>query len=139
MNKKIILLMLALPLILMLSLFTATSTVSLAIPVPVTSVTVHEEEEKFVYLSLGETYEIAYTVYPTNAANKDVSFVAKPIAGHTAAKVKFEDNTITPESCGEVEIFVRTVDGGYEDSFLLSVYSKELEGIESYVDRTTIH
>ena len=74
MNKKLILLMLALPLILMLCLFTATSTVSLAIKVAVSKVELNEDA--VVYIDLDETYDISYTVYPTNAANQNVSFDA---------------------------------------------------------------
>ena len=72
MNKKLILLMLALPLILMLCLFTAVSTVSLAVKVPVSKVVLNENP--VVYIDLDQTYDISYTVYPTNAENQNVYF-----------------------------------------------------------------
>ena len=92
MNKKLILLMLALPLILMLSLFTATSTVSLVINVSVSKVVINDAE--VVYMDLEETYDISYTVYPTNAANKKVAFTAEPY-GQNPATVKIESKRHT--------------------------------------------
>ena len=130
MNKKLILLMLALPLILMLSLFTATSTVSLVINVSVSKVVINEAE--VVYMDLEETYDISYTVYPTNAANKKVAFTAEPY-GQNPATVKIEDGKIIPETCGQVKIAVTTVDGGYQDSFVLSITTTKLQSISSTI------
>ncbi|MBR3864052.1 MAG: hypothetical protein IKJ19_02910 [Clostridia bacterium] len=136
MNKKLILLMLALPLILMLCLFTATSTVSLAIKVAVSKVELNEDA--VVYIDLDETYDISYTVYPTNAANQNVSFSAEPVENSTTAIVKIEGNTLSAESCGKVKITVTTVDGGYKDSFIVEISTSKLQGISSSIEKDTI-
>ena len=136
MNKKLILLMLALPLILMLCLFTATSTVSLAIKVAVSKVELNEDA--VVYIDLDETYDISYTVYPTNAANQNVSFSAEPVENTTTAIVKIEGNTLSAESCGKVKITVTTVDGGFKDSFIVEISTSKLQGISSSIEKDTI-
>ena len=119
MNKKLILLMLALPLILMLSLFTATNTVSLVINVPVTKVVINDDD--VIYMDLEEEYEISYTVYPTNAANKKVVFASEPYGNSVFANVKIADGKIVAESCGKAKITVTTVDGGFKDSFVVEI------------------
>ena len=136
MNKKLILLMLALPLILMLSFFTATSTVSLVISVPVSKIVVNEED--VVYMDLEETYEISYTVYPTNAANQKVYYSVEPYGESAQATVKIEDGKITAESCGKVKITVTTVDGGFKDSFILEISTNTLQSISASVEEDVI-
>ena len=136
MNKKVILLMLALPLILMLSLFTTTNTVSLVISVPVSGIELHED--KVVYLDLEKTHEISYTVYPTNAANKEVTYIVEPRNGETPAQLNIENGKIIPQSCGTADVTVRTVDGGYQAKFIVSIFTNKLQGIESTVDSNVI-
>jgi hypothetical protein len=128
MNKKLILLMLALPLILMLSLFTATSTVSLVVKVSVSKVVINDPE--VVYLDLEESYDISYTVYPTNAENKKVTFLSEGY-GQNPATVNVEDGKVIPQTCGQAKITVTTVDGGYQDSFVVSITTNKLQSISS--------
>ncbi len=136
MNKKLILLMLALPLILMLCLFTATSTVSLAVKVAVTKVVLNEDP--VVYIDLDETYDISYTVYPTNAANQNVHFSVEPVENSTFATVKVQGNTLSAESCGKAKIIVTTADGGYKDSFVVEISTSKLQSISSSIEKEDI-
>ena len=135
MNKKLILLMLALPLILMLSLFTATSTVSLAIKVSVTKIVINDAQ--VVYMDLEEEYEVPYTIYPTNAENKKVVISSEPY-GQNPATVKIEEGKVIPETCGQVKITVTTVDGGYQDSFIMAITTNKLQSISSTVEKSLI-
>ncbi len=130
MNKKLILLTLALPIILMLSLFTATRTVSLTINVPVSKVVINDAE--VVYMDLEETYDISYTIYPTNAANKKVAFTAQPY-GQNPATVEIVAGKVIPKTCGQAKIIVTTVDGGHQDSFVVSITTSKLQSISSTV------
>ena len=138
MNKKLILLMLALPLILMLSLFTATSTVSLTVSVPVERIEIRGES--FVYLDLDEpeTYTVDYTVYPTNAANKNVSFSTAQVGTEPLAELAYNDGVITPITCGKARVTLTTVDGGFTDSFTVQVDSNSLQGIDASVSDTIL-
>ena len=80
MTKKLILLILALPLFLMICLFTATSGVSLAVPISVSGIELLSDST--VYMNLdnpNEKHLVEYAVYPTNAANKDVSISYLPL------------------------------------------------------------
>ena len=138
MNKKLILLMLALPLILMLSLFTATSTVSLTISVPVERIEISSSEVVYLDLDREETYTVEYTVYPTNAANKEVSFSTARIGNDPLAELTFENGVLTPRSCGKARVTLTTYDGGFTDSFIVQVDSKSLQAIESTLADTII-
>lgn len=140
MSKKLILLMLALPLILMLSLFTATSTVSLAVSVPVSKIEISSENVVYLDLDRAETYELEYTVYPTNAANKKVTFSTQAVEGAPHAELEYNEETsvITPKTCGKARVTLTTVDGGFKDSFIVQVDSKSLEAIDATISDTII-
>ena len=143
MSKKLILLMLALPLIIMLSLYTTTSTVSLNVKVPVDRLEVHVNDIVELNLDEGETYplnEHVYTVYPTNAANKEILFSSKPIEGQSFANLTYDAETMTilPLSSGWATVTLTTVDGAKSDDFILRVTSKDLEAIESYLEKDTL-
>ena len=85
MTKKILLLVLSLPLILMICLFTTSNTVSLAISVPVTGIDIVGDNIVYLDMDKNETYEVEYTIYPTNAANKKISFSTEVIEGERLA------------------------------------------------------
>lgn len=134
----IILLILCLPLILMLSLFTATEVVSIAVDVPVNGIDVVVEEMIELDLDSGESFEVDYVVSPTEAKNKDVSFIFSSIGDSKLATFTVEGNKITPTSYGSARVTVETVDGGYRDSFDVVVYSKRVESIHSFVQSNTL-
>lgn len=135
MNKKLILLMLALPLILMIVLFTATSTVSLTVKVPVERIEISGEPIVYLDLDDGDTYTVEYTVYPTNAANREISFSTSQIGTDPLAELEFDKETgvIIPKTCGKARVILTTIDGGFTDSFIVQVSSKSLQQIESSV------
>lgn len=137
MTKKLILLILALPLFLMICLFTATSGVSLAIDIPVSDIEVLGED--IVYMNMDEIddkYLLEYAIYPTNAANKKVSLSYKAIEidgiEQPVAKLEYDEETgyLRPLAPGMVEVIVTTVNGGFTDSFVVVVETKELISID---------
>lgn len=132
--------MLALPLILMLSLFTATSTVSLAVSVPVERVEINGEPVVYLDLDDGETYALEYTVYPTNAANKKVTFSTQAVEGSPLAELEYNESEglIVPKTCGKATVYLTTVDGGFRDSFIVQVDSKNLTAIDATLSDTII-
>ncbi|MBR5143785.1 MAG: hypothetical protein IKW53_01930, partial [Clostridia bacterium] len=139
MTKKLILLILALPLFLMICLFTATSGVSLAVPISVSGIELLSEST--VYMDLDnpkEQHLVEYTVYPTNAANKDVSISYLPLEDEngkeeTLAKFEYDSETgyLKPLAPGSAEVVITTVDGGYTARFTAIVTTRELVSIES--------
>ena len=122
----------------MLSLFTATSTVSLTISVPVERIEYLGENVVYLDLDEGETYTVEYTVYPTNAANKNVSFSTAKVGNTPLAELEYNEGVITPKTCGQARVTLTTVDGGFTDSFIVQVDSKSLQGIESTASVTTL-
>ncbi len=140
MNKKLILLMLALPLILMISLFTATSTVSLTVKVPVERIEVIADPIVYLDLDDGDTYELLYTVYPTNAANKAVTFSTAQVGGDPLAELEYdaETQTVVPKTCGKARVILTTVDGGFRANFIVQVDSNSLQSITATVPETVL-
>ena len=134
----IILLMLCLPLILMLSLFTTTEVVSIVVDVPVNGIDVVIEELVELDLDKGESFTVDYVVSPTEARNKDVTFLFSPLGDDKLATFTVEGTTITPTSYGSAHVTLETVDGGYRDSFDVVVYSKRVESISSFIDSGTL-
>lgn len=137
MTKKLILLILALPLFLMICLFTATSGVSLAIDIPVSDIEVLGED--IVYMNMDEVdekYLLEYAIYPTNAANKKISLSYKAIEidgeEQPMAKLDYDEETgyLRPLAPGMVEVIVTTVNGGFTDSLVVVVETKELISID---------
>lgn len=138
MAKRLLLLMLILPLLLMMCLFTASNMVSLIISVPVSKIKVHEEGVVYLDLDAHQSYQIEYTVYPTNAKNKNVTFYAQQIGSEPFAQLLFENGRIIPQSSGKALVFVSTVDGGFRDSFIVQVESKETQHIECSVKNSVV-
>lgn len=131
MTKKILLLILLLPLLLMVCLFTTTNTVSLAINVPVSGIEINGEKIIYLDLDKNESYDVDYTIYPTNAANKKVEFSMEKVGDSRLPELLFENDKIVAKSVGIAKVYLTTVDGGYKDSFIVQVDSKSLQGIES--------
>ena len=131
----IILLILCLPLVLMLSLFTATEVVSIVVDVPVNGIDVAVEELVELDLDKGESFEVEYLVSPTEAANKDVTFIFSQLGEQKLATFSVDGNSITPTSYGAARVTVETVDGGYRDSFDVVVYTKMVERISTRAER----
>ena len=139
MTKKLILLILALPLFLMICLFTATSGVSLAVPISVSGIELLSEST--VYMDLDnprEQHLIEYAVYPTNAANQDVTLSYLPLEDEEGeeqplAQFEYDEETgyLKPLAPGAAEVVLTTVDGGYSVRFTAIVETKELVSIES--------
>ena len=138
MTKKLILLIIALPLFLMICLFTATSGVSLAVPISVSGIELLSES--IVYMDLDnpkDKHLVEYTVYPTNAANKEVTLSYLPLEdeddSQPLAKFEYDEETgyLKPLAPGAAEVVITTVDGGYSVRFTVIVETKNLVSIES--------
>ena len=139
MTKKILLLVLSLPLILMICLFTTSNTVSLAISVPVTGIDIVGDNIVYLDMDKNETYEVEYTIYPTNAANKKISFSTEVIEGERLATLEYVDGKIIPKSSGAAKVYLTTVDGGHKDSFIVYVDSTTIQEIISTADKNQIY
>ena len=138
MTKKILLLILALPLILMITIFTTTSRGSLAIDIPVTGIDIIGSNIVYLDLDEAESYQVDYTIYPTNASNQEVTFKTETIEGARKADLEFKDGNLTPKSVGSAKVLLSTNDGGYFDSFIVHVSSNMLHGIESTISKTNL-
>lgn len=138
MTKKILLLILALPLILMITIFTTTSRGSLAIDIPVTGIDIIGSNIVYLDLDEAESYQVDYTIYPTNASNQEVTFKTETIEGARKANLEFKDGNLTPKSVGSAKVLLSTNDGGYFDSFIVHVSSNMLHGIESTISKTNL-
>lgn len=138
MAKKLILLMLCIPIIIMISLFTTTTTVSLAIDVPVNNVEV--TSEKFLYIDIDEKYDetISYTVYPTNAKNKEVTFEVEDYGDKRADVEVSKEGKITVNTPGQAKINVVTVDGGYKDSVIVTAIAGGIKDITATPLKTSL-
>lgn len=66
--------------------------------------------------SIGETYTINYTISPTNATNKNITWSS---SAPTVATI--EDYLITAKGDGTAIISIRTADGGYSDTCTVTV------------------
>ena len=139
MTKKLILLILALPLFLMICLFTATSGVSLAVPISVSGIELLSESTVFMDLDdPKEKHLVEYAVYPTNAANQDVTLSYLPLDSEDGkaqplAQFEYDEETgyLKPLAPGAAEVVITTVDGGYSVRFTVIVETRELVSIES--------
>ena len=138
MTKKILLLILALPLILMITIFTTTSRGSLAIDIPVTGIDIIGSNIIYLDLDQQESYKVDYTIYPTNASNKEVTFKTEAIEGSRLAGLEFAEGNLTPKSVGSAKVYLSTNDGGYSDSFIVHVSSDMLHDIESSISKTEL-
>lgn len=139
MTKKIILLIIALPLFLMICLFTATSGISLAVPIGVSGIELLSES--IVYLDMDnprDKHLVEYAIYPTNAANQEVTFSYLPLVDENGkeevlAKFEYDEETgyLKPLAPGAAEVVITTVDGGFTARFTAVVETRELISIES--------
>ena len=136
MNKKLILLILVLPLFLMLSIYTSTNSVGLNVKVPVSNIEV--TDEKVVYLNLDdeEKHFVNYSIYPITASNKQIVFSAEQFGSERLAELEYKDGYIIPKSVGSAKVYLTTVDGGYKDSFIVTVESVSLQSIECSVEQS---
>ena len=139
MNKKLILLILGLPLILMLSLFSVSNTVSISVSIPVSKIEIIGD--RFVYLNLDaeEDYVVDYTVYPTNAKNKNVYIETEQVGTSDLAEIEYVDGKIVAKSTGKAKVYLTTVDGGFRDSFIVHVTSNKLKSISCELEQTSIY
>ena len=131
MAKKLILLMLVIPLVIMISLYATSETVSLAIDIAVTGVEVNSE--KFLNFDIDDVLptKIDYTVYPTNAANREVTFEVESYNDLPLASLDItDDGIVTPTSTGYARVNVVTNDGGFRDSVIVEVSSNAVSSIE---------
>ena len=140
MTKKILLLVLFLPIIIMVCLFTTTDAVSLAIDIPVTGIDIVEDNIVYLDLDEEESYKVDYTVYPTNATKQQVTMKTEQVGDTRLAKVEFNDKGyIIPKSIGMAKVYLTTVDGGFQDSFIVQVDSNMLQEIDSEISADEVH
>ena len=106
-------------------------TLTLYVVQPVSNVVINTEDK--VVLPVGETLNLNYTIYPTNASNKEVKYSSS----NTSIASINESGLITSLSIGEVVISVETLDGSFKDSITLycgpHVESIKIENTESIV------
>ena len=136
MAKKLILLLLLIPIIVMISLFAATKTISIIVDVPVSGISV-SDAGSHIYLNMDndETHSLEYTVYPTNAKNKEISATTESVSGKNTAELDFtvEDGKvkITPKSIGSAKVYLTTAEGGYRASVTVHVESENARKLQS--------
>ena len=137
----IILLILCLPLILMLSLFTTTSMVTIVADVPVTGIVINMDKSEIPILSLddGDTMRVDYSVTPSGATNKEVTYSFSPIGDDKMAEFRVDGNLLVPTDHGKTKITIETVDGGFRDSFIVYVTTHRVTAIDSVAKPDTIH
>ena len=106
-------------------------TLTLYVVQPVSNVVINTEDK--VVLPVGESLNLNYTIYPTNASNKEVKYSSS----NTSIASINEYGLITSLSIGEVVISVETLDGSFKDSITLycgpHVESIKIENTESIV------
>ena len=139
MNKKLIMLVLSLPLILMICLFSVSNTIRVAISIPVSKIEIISDNIVYMNFDNGERYTIDYTVYPTNAKNKEVYFETEAVGNAPLAELEYIDGQIVAKTCGKAKVYLTTVDGGFRDSFIVQVESVKLHSIECDVDKPSIY
>lgn len=89
--------------------------VSKSSTVPVTGLTLSAYSATLS--ELGATCRISPTVLPSNATNKNVTYLSK----NTAVATVNASGTVTAVGYGTTQIEVRTADGNYTENFVLSV------------------
>ena len=82
--------------------------------VDVTGVEVSESETE---MTVGDTYQLNYTIYPNNASNKQVEFWT----GNSNIATISETGLVTAHQAGDVYVGVTTADGGYTASCHITV------------------
>lgn len=131
MNKKLILLILALPLFVMLCIYTTTRNIRLNVKVAVTGIEYFGESIVYMDMDTMDSYDVNYSVYPLNSANKDIEFKTEAVGDNRLAVLEFINGKIIPKSIGMAKVYLTTIDGGYRDSFIVKVDSVSVQEIES--------
>ncbi len=88
-------------------------TLTLYVVQPVTDIKINNSDN--LVLPVGQTLQLNYTIYPTNASNKEVKYTS---SNSSIASIS-DTGVITSLSIGEVLISVSTMDGTYKDSITL--------------------
>lgn len=120
----------------MLSLFTTTNVVSIVADVPVTGIEILSEDT--VTLELYKSFEVEYRVMPIEATVKDVEFSFSQYAAEPLAEFDVDGNKLIARKAGWAIVTLQTLNGGYRDSFIIEVTTKNVTGIECTVDRDVI-
>jgi uncharacterized protein YjdB len=94
----------------------------IVVPVAVTSVELGETE---IQLELFRSKLLTHTVLPADAANKRVTWESSD-----ESTVTVSDGYVTAVALGSAVITVQTVDGEYEDSCTVTVFSIPVTGVE---------
>lgn len=131
MNKKLILLILALPLFVMLCIYTTTRNIKLNVKIGVTGIEYFGEKLVYIDMDTMDGYDVNYSVYPLNSANKDIEFETEAVGENRLASLEFVNGKIIPKSIGMAKVYLTTVDGGFRDSFIVKVDSVSVQEIES--------
>ncbi|MBE5943137.1 MAG: hypothetical protein E7264_11460 [Lachnospiraceae bacterium] len=76
-------------------------------------------------MTLGETYQLSATVYPTSASNKNITWTTSDEAVATVD----ETGLVTAVAYGTATITVTTEDGGYTDTFTATVEPIAVTGV----------
>ena len=139
MNKKLILLIMCLPLILMISLFSVSKSVSIKFSIPVSKIEIFGDKVIYLDLDIQEKYKVDYTVYPTNAKNKEVYLKTEPVGSSPLAELEWVDEKIVAKSSGKAKAYLVTKDGGFRDSFIVNVTSNKLQSISSSIEAGSIY
>ncbi len=138
MSKKLIALILVLPMVLMMTLFSTVKTVSLKVRVPVSKIEILGDGFVSLDLDKGETYFVDYVIYPTTAANKQVSFSYEQVGSQPLAELEYKNGYIYPKSAGMAYAYISTNDGGHRARFQVVVNSTELKEISCSVEKTVL-
>lgn len=99
----------------------ASATCMINVRIPVTGVTVDKTEAK---MKVGETLRIIAEVSPSNAANKNVTWSSTDTSVVTVS----DTGLCTAKAGGSATIVVRTQDGGFVATCMITVY-QEVESI----------
>ncbi|MFD0795938.1 Ig-like domain-containing protein [Maribacter chungangensis] len=80
-------------------------------------------------LNLGESFSLRANVEPSNATNKDVTWFSN---NPSIASVNANTGRVTATGIGEIDLTVRTDDGGYNASILIEVVAPTGKQISMY-------
>ena len=76
-----------------------------------------------VTMNVGDTYTINYTINPTDATNKKITWISS-----SPSIASINDHIITANSSGTATISITTADGGYTDSCVVTVNATSTGG-----------
>ena len=97
------------------------------VPIKVSGVTINGTYDEIVE---GQTFDIDFTISPSNAANTDVVISSS----NTSVVVVNSDGSLTAKETGSATITVTTDDGGYYDTCDVTVVS-----IEDYITKKMVY